>query len=54
MVKIVSSNENYSIITTYNSEELTNLGYSEEEISDYKKLKLYDEILLHPNLKKVK
>ena len=54
MVKIVSSNENYSIITTYNSEELTNLGYSEEEISDYKKIKLYDEILLHPNLKKVK
>lgn len=54
LVKIVSNNESYSIVTTYNSEELTNLGYSEEEISDYKKLKLYDEILLHPNLKKVK
>lgn len=54
LVKIVSSNENYSIVTTYSSEELTNLGYSEEEISDYKKIKLYDEILLHPNLKKVK
>lgn len=54
LVKIVSNNENYSIVTTYSSEELTNLGYSEEEISDYKKLKLYDEILLHPNLKKVK
>ena len=54
LVKIVSNNESYSIVTTYNSEELTNLGYSEEEISDYKKIKLYDEILLHPNLKKVK
>ena len=53
LVKIVSSNENYSIVTTYSSEELTNLGYSEEEISDYKKIKLYDEILLHPNLKEI-
>ncbi len=41
LVKIVNSNENYSIITTYNTEELTNLGLTQEEISDYRKIKLY-------------
>ena len=38
------------LVTTYNTEELTNLGLSEEEISNYKKIKLYDEISMNPNL----
>lgn len=50
LVKVLSENENYSIVTTYNTEELTNLGFSEEEISNYKKIKLYDEISMNPNL----
>ena len=50
LVKVLSENENYSIVTTYNTEELTNLGLSEEEISNYKKIKLYDEISMNPNL----
>lgn len=54
LVKIVSSNENYSIVTTYSSEELTKLGFSEAEISSYKKIKLYDEILLYPKLEEIK
>lgn len=54
LVKIISSNENYSIVTTYSSEELADIGYSEEEISSYKKVKLYDEILLYPKLEEVK
>ena len=49
LVKVLSENENYSIVTTYNTEELTNLGLSEEEISNYKKIKLYDEISMNPN-----
>ena len=49
-MKVLSENENYSIVTTYNTEELTNLGLSEEEISNYKKIKLYDEISMNPNL----
>ena len=52
LVKVLSENENYSIVTTYNTEELTNLGLSEEEISNYKKIKLYDEISMNPNLEK--
>lgn len=54
LVKIVNENENYSIVTTYNTEELTNLGFTQEEISDYKKIKLYDEILLYPSLENTK
>ena len=53
LVKIVSSNENYSIITTYSSDELTKIGFTEEEISSYKKIKLYDEIQLYPKLEKI-
>lgn len=54
LVKILSGNENYSIVTTYNTEELTNLGLTEEEISNYKKIKLYDEILINPSLEDLK
>lgn len=54
IVKVINSNENYSIVTTYDTEELTSLGFTEEEISDYKKIKLYDEILLYPSLEKLK
>ncbi len=48
LVKVIKTNENYSIVTSYDTEELTKLGYSQEQISSYKKVKLYDEILLHP------
>jgi len=54
LVKIVNSNENYSIVTTYDTEELTGLGFTQEQISDYKKIKLYDEILLNPSIDKLK
>ena len=54
IVKILNNNENYSIVTTYNTDELTNLGFTQEEISDYRKIKLYDEILLYPSLEKTK
>lgn len=54
LVKVEKTNENYSIITTYRVAELTELGYTKEEISQYKKIKLYDEIMLYPNLDLVK
>ena len=53
IVKVLNSNENYSIVKTYNTEELTTLRFTQEEISDYKKIKLYDEILLNPSLDKL-
>lgn len=54
IIKVINSNENYSIVTTYDTEELTNLGFTQDEISDYKKIKLYDEVLLYPTSEKTK
>lgn len=50
LVKVLRKNDKYSIITTYTTEELVNLGI---DISKYTKIKLYDEILLYPDLNKV-
>lgn len=47
LVKVLRQNDTYSIVTNYDNEELKNLGYSAEEIENMKKIKIYDEILLH-------
>ena len=47
LVKVLRQNDTFSIVTNYSIEELESLGYSEDEITDMKKIKIYDEILLH-------
>lgn len=47
LVKVLRQNDTYSIVENYEDEELRALGYSEDEISDMSKIKLYDEIVLH-------
>ncbi len=44
-VKVLRQNDSYSIVVNYESEELIELGYTDEEISDMGKIKLYDEII---------
>lgn len=53
LVKVTRVGESYSIVEPYESEELKDLGYSNEEIAGYKKISLYDEILLNPDMSKV-
>lgn len=53
LVKVKKQGEKYSIVESYSTEELTKLGFSNEEIIKYKKISLYDEILLNPNLNDV-
>ena len=53
LVKVTNVGENYSIVEPYESDELKEMGYSNEEISKYKKITLYDEILLNPDINKV-
>ncbi len=48
LIKILKQNKNYSIIRNYSSEELSELGYDEEEIYSMKKISLYDEIIVNP------
>lgn len=50
LVKIEKQGEKYSIVETYSTEELKELGFSNEEIAKYKKIAIYDEILLNPDL----
>lgn len=47
LVKVLRQNDTYSIVTNYDNEELEKLGYTVEEIENMKKIKIYDEILLH-------
>ena len=54
LVKIKKQGEKYSIIESYTTEELNKEGLTNEEILSYKKISLYDEILINPNLEKIK
>lgn len=47
LVKVLRQNDTYSIVESYSDEELESLGYSAEEISGMKNIKLYDEVVLH-------
>lgn len=53
LVKVTKTGEKYSIVKPYSTEELKELGFSSKEIVTYKKISIYDEILLNPNLEKI-
>ena len=44
LVKIIKQTENYSIIDSYTEQELQELGFSQQDIKNYKKITNYDEI----------
>lgn len=46
LVKVTFKTDKFSIIESYQTEELQELGISEEEIKNYKKINNYDEIML--------
>ena len=54
LVKVKKQGDKYSIVDSYTSEELKKLELSNSEISTYKKISIYDEILVNPDLSKVK
>lgn len=54
LVKVKREGEKYSIVEPYDTEELKKLGFSNEEIISYKKISLYDEVIINPDLTKVK
>lgn len=47
LIKVLRQNDTYSIVRNYTEEELKEMGYSDDDISDMKSLKLHDEIILH-------
>lgn len=44
LVKVLQSNESYSLVDNYTSQELSEMGYSTEEIRNMYTIKLYDRI----------
>lgn len=53
LVKVTRKNDKYSLVSTYDTEELKELGFTETEIKSMKKISMYDEILLKPDLNKI-
>ena len=47
LVKVLKSNERYSMVKNYTSEELGELGYTSTEIRSMPSVSIYDEILLN-------
>lgn len=53
LVEILKENDNYCIIDNYDNEDLKNLGFSTKEINSMKKISIYDEIVLNPDMDKL-
>lgn len=53
LIKVKKQGEKYSIIESYTTDELKEEGMTNEEIATYKKISLYDEIMLNPKLDKI-
>ena len=47
LVKVKKQTDKYSIIESYKNEELQELGYSAQDIKNYKKISNYDEIMIN-------
>lgn len=52
LVKVNKKNQNYSIISNYTSEELRELGWTQETIANRKVISLYDEVTINKNRRK--
>ena len=48
LVKVSKSNENYSIVEDYTTEELKEMGWSSVDIVNNKSIGVYDEIMVNP------
>lgn len=53
LVKVTRKNDKYSIVSNYNTEELEEIGFGKNEISSMKKISIYDELILNPDLSRV-
>ena len=53
-VKVLRTNENFSVVTNYSSDELQQLGIENDEIQNRKTITLYDELILNLSEEKIK
>ncbi len=53
LIKVGKQNEKYSVVSNYKTSELEELGFTKTQINSMRKLSLYDELVLNPDLSKV-
>lgn len=53
LVNVKRRNEKYSIVSNYSTTDLEKIGFEKNEISSMKKISIYDELILNPDLSKV-
>ena len=51
LIKVLKESTNYSIVGNYDAKELKELGFGVEEINSMRRISIYDEIVLKPDLK---
>ena len=54
LVKVTRKNQKYAIVSNYSTDDLIEIGFQKSEIKSMKKISIYDELLLNPDLSKVK
>ena len=53
LVKIKRQNDKYAIVTNYSTSDLEKIGLSKNEINSTKKVSIYDELILNPDLSRL-
>ena len=53
LVNVKKQNGKYSIIKNYTTSELQELGFTNSQINSMKKISIYDELMINPDLSEV-
>lgn len=53
LVKILKESDNYCIVGTYAYDDLKSMGYDDTDINNMRKISIYDEVVINPNLKDI-
>lgn len=53
LVEVKRKNDKYSVVSNYDKEDLKELGFSDSQINSMKRIAIYDELVLNPDLTKV-
>ena len=50
LVKILRESPNYSIVYNYTADELRDMNFTEEEIRNKRRISMFDELVLRPEI----
>lgn len=53
LVEVKRKNDKYSIVSNYSTEDLKKLGFTESQINSMKRITIYDELILNPDVSKI-